>query len=89
MDIEAGICRIRRNIQVEGYYQNRVKQALTSDTAKNIGRVALAVAAIAAVAYGAHSIGRRGGYDKGYSEGWDGGFIVGDFVGRVTGWRTL
>ena len=78
--IEAHICRIRRDLQKDGHYLNRSKQALTSQKAKTIAKAALALAAVAAAAYVA---GRRSGYDSGYGEGFDGGFIVGDFAGRL------
>ncbi len=79
--IEAGFCKIRRDLEKDGHYLNRSKQALTSQKAKMIAKAVLALAAVAAAAYVA---GRRSGYDSGFGEGFDGGFIVGDFAGRLS-----
>ena len=81
LGIEAGICRIRRDLEKDGHYLNRAKQALTSEKAKSIAKAALALSVVAATAYVA---GRRSGYAFGFGEGFDGGFVVGDFVGRFS-----
>jgi len=80
MGIEDGINKVRRALETEGHPLHTAKAALTSDTAKCIGRTFLIVATAVAAAYIA---GRRQGHNEGYGEGFDGGFIVGDFVGRL------
>jgi len=80
MGIESGINKLRRALQTEGHLLHTAKAALTSETAKSIGRAAL----LAVVAGGAgYAAGRRQGHSEGYGEGFDGGFLVGDFFGRL------
>mgnify|MGYP000747667328 CR=1 FL=1 len=86
MGIESGICKIRRDIQKEGHFLYRAKLALTSEKAKTIGKITLAVAVIAAAAY----VSNRRAYNKGVSYGFDAGFWIGEIYGSAnasSSWR--
>jgi hypothetical protein len=80
LGFEANICRIRRDLQRDGHYLNRAKQALTSEKATTIVGAAITLTVVVAVAYVAR---RRSAYDLGLSEGLASGFIVGDFAGSL------
>lgn len=87
MGIEAAICKIRRDFDKEGHVLNRAKLTLTSENAKTVGQILLAVAAVAAVAYTANKRGFSQGYGNGLNDGFDTGLWVGELRGYNQGYN--